>query len=286
MENALFHGDVVSTKRVIYTPSPFAKTNLIHLQEVGFLQANKPHTSKRDNLNSYLCFLVTKGCGSLSYQGKEYTLTAGDIVFIDCKKPYSHKSSEDLWALKWVHFYGPNMQSIYEKYLERGGRVVFQSENASEYENTMNEISSIASGNSHVRDMKICEKLTTLLTLLMEDGWNPGTNNQTPTKRQDMQAIKEYLDEHYREKILLEDLADQYFISKFYLTKIFKEQYGISINNYIQQVRINHAKQILRFTDYTMEQVGFECGFEDANYFARTFKKVEGISPTEYRKLW
>ena len=46
-------------------------------------------------------------------------------MFIDCRKQYAHSSSEKLWSLSWIHFYGPNMTAIYDKYLERGGRAVF-----------------------------------------------------------------------------------------------------------------------------------------------------------------
>lgn len=51
---ALFHGDLVNTTRIIYTPSEFAKTSLLHVQEIGTLQAQKPHVSKREDLDSYL----------------------------------------------------------------------------------------------------------------------------------------------------------------------------------------------------------------------------------------
>ena len=61
MNTALFHGDLVNTSRIIYTPSDFAKMSLFHIQEIGTLQATKPHTSKRENLASYLFFLFSSG---------------------------------------------------------------------------------------------------------------------------------------------------------------------------------------------------------------------------------
>ena len=55
--------------RIIYTPSQFAKKNLIHLQETGTIKAKSPRTNSRQNLNSYLLFVVTKGSGELIYDG-------------------------------------------------------------------------------------------------------------------------------------------------------------------------------------------------------------------------
>ena len=106
----------VQSDRILYTPSLFARSALLNLQEVGSLKARSPHTSTRSGLTSYLYFLVLDGEGSLTYEGRQYKLKQGDCVFIDCQKPYSHSTSENLWSLAWCHFYGTSMTAIYEKY--------------------------------------------------------------------------------------------------------------------------------------------------------------------------
>ena len=70
------------------------------------MQAVHPHTSRRANLVSFLCFVVLNGTGELMYESKAYELKQGDCVFIDCRKAYSHSTSDDLWSLQWCHFYG------------------------------------------------------------------------------------------------------------------------------------------------------------------------------------
>lgn len=281
-----FQGKVVKSNRIIYTPSTFAKTNLIHLQEAGISKATKPHISKRKNLSSYLCFAVVNGSGTLEYNGRTYPLAKGDCVFIDCNKPYAQYTSEHLWTIKWAHFYGPNMNAIYEKYMERGGRPTFTPDNFTYYVNLLDTLYAIATSDDYIRDMQIYEKLTSLLTLLMQESWNPMQNPATATRKRDLQDIKEYLDAHLTEKISLDDLAARFYINKFYLTRIFKEQFGMSITSYLLQIRITHAKQLLRFSDLPIEKIASECGMSDANYFARMFRKVEGMAPGEFRKKW
>lgn len=85
----------VQSSRILYTPSPFARSSLLHLQEVGSLTAIRPHTSKREKLQSYLCFMVEDGEGELVYEGKKYDLKSGDVVFIDCRKAYSHSTGNN-----------------------------------------------------------------------------------------------------------------------------------------------------------------------------------------------
>lgn len=94
MDQELFNpqSSSVTSSRILYTPSTFARTSLLHLQEVGSLQAIHPHTSTRTNLTSFLCFVVLSGNGTLTYEGTTYELSAGDCVFIDCRKAYSHST--------------------------------------------------------------------------------------------------------------------------------------------------------------------------------------------------
>lgn len=287
MNQELFNpqSSYVSSSRIIYTPSTFARTSLLHLQEVGSLQATHPHTSTRTNLLSFLCFVVLSGEGKLQYEGVDYELRAGDCVFIDCRKAYSHSTSDDLWALQWCHFYAPSLPAMYEKYKERGGCPVFHLADIKPFTDLLTELYNLASSSDYIRDMRINEKLGSLLTLLMEQSWHPESVTVS-RKRMELAAVKEYLDEHFTEKLTLDELAEHFFINKFYLSKIFKETYGTTVNNYLISKRITRAKQLLRFTDMTVDEVGVAVGMGDANYFSRMFRKVEGISPREYRKQW
>lgn len=292
MEQSLFTSSPsVRSSRILYTASPFARTSLLHLQEVGSLTAIRSHTSKRENLQSYLVFTVIDGSGALEYEGKHYDLKVGDVVFINCRKSYSHSTGTcgpdggSLWSLQWVHFYGSSVPSIYAKYCERGGRPVLRLKEMSQISGLLTDLYDMASSDDYIRDMRINELLSSLLTLLMEQSWNPKSGKRLP-KLMDVSKIRVYIDEHYAERLSLADVAEHFYISKDYLGRLFKECFGITVNSYILSVRITKAKQLLRFSDKTTEEIGALVGMPDANYFSRMFKKVEGVSPSEYRKLW
>ena len=301
----------VQSSRILYTPSPFARSSLLHLQEVGSLSAIRPHTSKREKLQSYLCFMVEDGEGELVYEGKKYELRSGDVVFIDCRKAYRHSTglnpNAGLWSLRWCHFYGPSMPAIYAKYCERGGLPVIRGADVSvdlargadmgrrddvscgadvsQYAAILTDIYTLASSSDYIRDMRINGKLNDLLTLLMESSWHREAHTNAP-KKMEISRVKSFLDEHYKEKLSLESVASHFFIDKHYLARLFKEQYGVTLVTYLQQVRITHAKRMLRFTDKSIEEIGLECGIGELNYFSRVFKKLEGVSPSEFRRVW
>lgn len=278
---------MVQSTRVLYTASFFARSSLLYLQEIGQLAALKSHTSRRSGLSSYLCFLVEAGSGTLEYNGRKYELKTGDIAFIDCLKSYAHESSQDdLWTLRWCHFNGIGMADVYKKYCERGGQPVLQSKQTEKYKELMKRLYAIAEGQDYVRDMKINAALSQILILLMEDAWNPETVKTSAKKRLELKNIKQYLDDHYTEKITLDQLSAEFFINKHYLTKIFHDTYGMTIISYLNQKRITQAKHLLRFSDMSMEEIAAKIGMTDANYFSRTFNKVEGVRPSEFRKMW
>lgn len=285
----LFIGNLVQSRRIIYQPSSFAMQSLLYLQETGSLTAIKPHTSSRKNLSSFLFFYVEDGDGSLTYQNQTFSMKKGDCAFIDCRNKYSQSSSsKNLWSLKWVHFNGSNMSEIYSKYLERGGEICFSvdDKNYNPFVPVLDSIIEIASSSSYIRDMKINECLSKLLTTLMEYSWNPEKAKVSNTKYLNISNVKAFIDQNFTEKIALEIVAKQFNVNKSYLLRLFKENTGITVNNYILQKRILLAKTKLRFTNKTLDVIAEECGFECANYFIRSFKKIEGLTPGEYRKRW
>lgn len=273
-------------KRILYTPSPFAKKNLIYLQEAGELCANREHISQRDYLRSYLVILVMDGTGRVLYKGKQYTVHAGDCVFIDCTNEYSHTPLDERWRFKWAHFSGGNAREIYENFVHNGGKPCFRAKRYLMLADLLTEIYNIAQEDNGFGDMLLYQKIVSLLVMLTQE--SRVTEEEIGFDRgiRDMTSIKQHLDRNYQEKISLDQLAEMFYVNKFYLTRIFKKQYGVSIVNYLTQVRITHAKQLLRFTDMPIEAVSQECGMSDANYFSRVFRKVEGTSPGEFRKMW
>ena len=286
-QNFFTTASIVSSDRILYTPSDFARAALIHLQEIGTLQALKPHVSSRSHLQSFLFFMVLRGSGSLSYEGKTHALRQGDCVFIDCDRPYAHTTSAgDLWALRWCHFFGASLPQVYTKYADRGGRPVFRPQDGRPFLDVLDKLYAAASGADHIRDMRINEELNALLTLLMAESWHPEDPCRSAVKRRSVDPIRSYLDSHYTETVTLDDLAGMFYINKYYLTRVFREQFGSTISAYLQSVRITHAKRLLRFSDMPVAEIAAACGLGAPYYFSRVFRAVEGVPPSVYRSRW
>ena len=177
------------------------------------------------------------------------------------------------------------MNSVYSKYCERGGRPVFTLASTDNITALLDELMNTSRSSTYMRDMLINEQLSTLIRLIMEQSWHPEDKVSAP-KRQSVTDVRAYLDEHYAERITLDELSSLFFIDKYYMTKTFHSQFGVNISTYLQNLRITKAKQLLRFSSKTVEEIGSEVGMENPAYFSRVFKNIEGVSPSKYREQW
>lgn len=116
-----------------------------------------------------------------------------------------------------------------------------------------------------------CDKICTLLTERKE-------------KRSDkfVHMAKRYIHEHYKEKLTLSDIADHLKISPGYLSTSFSNYMNRTISDYIAEVKIEHAKELIDSGQYLIYEIANQLGFENAYYFSKVFKKVTGMSPKNY----
>lgn len=99
----------------------------------------------------------------------------------------------------------------------------------------------------------------------------------------DIQKIRSYIEAHYQENISLKMIAAQFYINPVYLGQLFKKTYGVYFNDFLQHLRINEAKKLLRQTDLRIYEVAERVGFGNSDYFVTKFEKIENLTPSEYR---
>jgi AraC-like DNA-binding protein/mannose-6-phosphate isomerase-like protein (cupin superfamily) len=97
-------------------------------------------------------------------------------------------------------------------------------------------------------------------------------------------AVRRYIDIHFKESLTLEQLAAEAHMNKYYLSHLFKREYGFSPINYMISRRIEESKYLLSETDLSMSQIAQLLGFSSLSYFSQVFRKTQGVSPMEFRQ--
>ena len=153
------------------------------------------------------------------------------------------------------------MEDIYNKYLERNGKFVFKTSSINEYSKIIDNIMDIANGESFIKDMEIYSNIAQLLSKIMKET----IYNNDSKKKYNLEDIRKYLDENYTSEITLDSLSNTFYINKFYLTRAFKDKYGATINNYLLDKRIMKAKELLRYSNNSIDDIAKLCGIKEQN---------------------
>lgn len=124
-----------------------------------------------------------------------------------------------------------------------------------------------------------------LITLVRDFCENENAKEIThDTTLGNIQAIHQYVTENYNTKITLDNLCFLFGTNKTTLCKSFRQEYGTTILNYINSLKIREAKSLLRKNQMNSTQIAESLGYESIHYFCRQFKKATGQTPTEYAK--
>ena len=99
-----------------------------------------------------------------------------------------------------------------------------------------------------------------------------------------MQQIMQYIINHIQDEINLSDLAAEMFVSTSTLSRVFKKCTGMYFADYVMRLRVRSSLGLLRNSDQNLTQIAMNCGFSTSAAFNRSFKKVTGMIPSEYRK--
>ncbi|MBQ3259037.1 MAG: helix-turn-helix transcriptional regulator [Clostridia bacterium] len=127
---------------------------------------------------------------------------------------------------------------------------------------------------------------------LIEILYRISVNNKTgpsPSAPSTMEKAITYINENLFSQngpeITLQSVADQFHMSPYSFSKMFKRESGIGFKEYIISAKILQAKKLLASTDYPITEIAFLSGFTDSNYFSSVFKKYESVTPSEYSKF-
>ena len=124
-----------------------------------------------------------------------------------------------------------------------------------------------------------------LINLIRGQSADKSAEKQSNNTASGIEAVHKYITENFCSRLSLDNLCFLFGLNKTTLCLNFKNKYGMTIFNYISNLKIKEAKALLRSKDSSITEISEKLGFESVHYFCRTFKKNTGVSPTEYSKM-
>ena len=253
----------------------------LYLTDVGFFPDAKGHyVSRPQGVEEYIFFYCITGKGVVKINDQPFTLSKNTALCIPKRCPHSYYSSdEEPWTILWVHFNGTDV-NFYP--LENVNPIVFRSAYSS---NRMlflfNQLfrvidSSYTAGNFIYMSQ-------TLQMILSETYYKDELSSDQNQHNAYLNAIIKYFNTNISKNFTLQDLCDEFKLSKSYLNLLFKKNTNTSPINYFISMKMKEACKMLRSTNFTIKIIAANLGYLDPYYFSFLFKNVVGVSPTEYR---
>ena len=123
-----------------------------------------------------------------------------------------------------------------------------------------------------------------IIRLMRNTALSVPSEPQVISKNQQCAQVKRYIDQHFKETLTLEQLAEEAHMNKFYLSHAFKKEYGVSPINYLISRRIEESKYLLAETDLSLSRIAQLLGFSSLSYFSQVFRRTQNVSPLEFRQ--
>lgn len=155
----------------------------------------------------------------------------------------------------------------------------------SEIKTTVENIFSCAKGDTPQLDMLLRSELLRLFWLLGNSGDIYRRQQADASRSELLRPVLQFISDNFREELSIEQLAAMAHLSKSYFMGVFKRSAGVSAVEYINQLRIKEACEMLRSSEKTIAETAYECGFRNLSNFNKQFRRIVGCAPNEYRKL-
>lgn len=273
------------SRAVNNTPGLAAQRLPFHTTGAGHFVAGGEYFTEREGMeNSCLLFYTLAGRGLLRYRGGEWELAPGHAALINCFEYQHYATAEEPWEFKWIHI-GGGMAAEYEARINAGSLCSVPLGESCKTGAALDAVLALLENRDDpLADVKISGAVSDMLTELASFA-RRGARGGKPHRREIGSALA-YIRENYRCIAGVDEMAGRAGMSKYHFLRVFKAHTGAGPYEYLNNLRIDAAKRLLKEEGRKVGEAALAVGFNDVNCFIRYFKKVTGVTPAVYRKFY
>ncbi len=270
----------MSTHRYILPDEPEPQTGA-RLLYVASAQYSEEWNS---TLHTHSCaelFFITGGHGVFQVRQERFPVAINDLVVVSAGVPHA-ETSQDGSPMEYVVLGVEGLETL----ADRSGRLLLHLPSGGDGVGSCLHMLRQESREEKPGCDRICRSLLDIILLRLhrrEDfALSPTAAAVHATRECDL--VRRYIDNHFKESLTLDQLAALAHINKFYLSHTFRQAFNTSPISYLISRRIQESRFLLTETDLSLSQIAQILGFSSLSYFSQSFRRLENISPMEYRK--
>jgi AraC-like DNA-binding protein len=276
--------DLLETvKSPTYTPSSLSGQFPYQLIALGHIRVGEHFFTERQQEDSYQILFTISGNGILKYRNKTIPIEKNQAVLLHCNEyNYYYTGKSGFWEYKYMHMKGSGLPGIFE-IINLGSVFPVHLIEPFEFNQSFDKMVRLIETMDYQSDLKFPALLMAILTDLAVNRNETVVTRNGDYHRNIIEGSFKYMQENYRQKLLIRDIAKNEGFNECYFTRLFKRIAGTTPHEYLMRLRIDKAKQILKQTDKSITEVSYDVGFDNVNVFIRDFKKYTGTTPLRYR---
>ena len=260
-----------------------------HPEYVGHYIADEGYRIDRAGYGTNLILLTRAGAGTLFYQGKEYALTPGSVMLLDCRQPHLYFTAAAPWEFRYLHFAGSDSSAFTAYHIKRFSPVRTISDTVfltlwESIDEALREIEHAQPSSDAALSALIYDDMMLLLGSGQDSAAVPVPEGKNSVAS--FEDILRYLDTHLGEPVRTSELAAMLYMTRPYFTMRFKQVYGMTACAYRDARRIARAKQLLIESVMSVGEIAEQVGFQNESAFIRMFVRHTQYTPLQYRKLF
>ena len=248
---------------------------------VGYYPKASGHQMRRVNHDDYLLLYCEDGVGELEAGDFSCTIERGDVLILPRGLAHQYRADHsNPWTIFWCHFRG----GLADAFLAHTGLThhmpVLKGVADPALKSSFKSLMSIArTGYGKAAFVHSANQLRQILTLLARLRKKHAQGHRSF----DYEAVRSYMRDNLDQVLSLEELAAVCNLSKYHFAHKYKELTGYAPLQHFAHLKVEHACFLLDSTDLSVGQISFHLGYDDPLYFSRVFKRVTGLSPSNYR---
>ncbi|MEK3885040.1 AraC family transcriptional regulator [Paenibacillus sp. PL2-23] len=275
----------VIKKLIHHSPSELAKQLPCYVNAMGWrvYGADMANERKTGEFYDFQIQYVLKGKGYLLWNDTVYSLQQGDFFFINLSIGHKYYADPiEPWEAVWIHFGGSQATLYYHLFGQSRPVVTFPHHDIAgelmlqlleQYDRLSSEFDLLA-GAHLIRIM-------TELTIASTSKLKLTISNEY---RSEVQRAIRFIEEHIQESLTVEMVSRYVKFSPFHFSRLFKRITGFSVLEYITKYRISRVKELMIQTDLSLAEIAGRTGYCDQSHLGKMFKRMEGITPNQFRK--
>lgn len=270
--------------------TPLAESFPFVIKECGYCSERKFIQGKHNRYNEYLLLYTIEGTARYSKAKQTQYIQANSVVTTACNTVLTFTRVTKEWKFFYFVISGSHAKLFYNLIRTQNNIIL-----SNPFVNVLDlfiELYNVISGQAEYKNdtweaLYSSQLIYNIFTSLYALSYEISTIKElTPAQETEVNTALKYISENYKDDLSIDTICNKIGFSKYYFCKLFKQQLGVTIHQYVTEFRINKAKELLAYSKLSVNAVAQQVGFKTTLTFLRAFEKSVHMTPSEYRDYY